>query len=109
VEVLHKLYEDDISIATSVKVFAALDLSRHAAPKILGREPFFFASLFMHAIVMDLASPDVSGAALQASSERIGAYCHWLNDVILASGVAVEVLEETWYQLICSPLGSQIK
>lgn len=103
VDTLRKLYGHDVSTEVSGKIFAALDLSRHAAPKVLGREPLFFTSLFIHAITSEPVS-DAGGVAIRPPSDQALEYSHWLETVIIGSGVAYEVVEEAWYHLVRYPL-----
>lgn len=102
-DALRHLYENDVSTEVGGAIFATLDLSRHAAPRILGREPFFFTSLFLHAIMPELA-PESADAPIELPSVEAVEYSAWLNRVMLESGVAQEVIEEAWYQLVRYPL-----
>ncbi len=103
IDTMRTLHEHDVSTETSAKVFAALDLSRHIPPKALGREPMFFTSLFIHAITTDPVLT-IDDKAIQPPSDEALEYSHWLNEVILESGVLYEVLEEAWYRLVRYPL-----
>jgi tetratricopeptide (TPR) repeat protein len=102
-DALRHLYKNDVSTEVGGAIFATLDLSRHAAPRILGREPFFFTSLFLHAVMPELA-PESGDAAIELPSVETVEYSEWLNRVMLESGVAQEVIEEAWYQLVRYPL-----
>jgi len=102
-EAFRVLHTHDASLETSAVIFAALDLSRHAASRILGREPHFFSALFLHAI-MPGSDAEPTGVAMDYLSDDAPKYPEWLSEVILASGVAPEVVEEAWYQLLRYPL-----
>ena len=96
---LYRLYKENVPIDTGATVFAKLDLSRHAGALVWGNEPSLFASLFIHAITVDLPSNEFEHQG-KLPSERLLDYSHWLNQVILRSGVPFEVIDEAWYQLI---------
>lgn len=99
-DTLRKLHEHDIPIDVSADIFAALDLSRHGAPRVLGRESLFLVLLLLHAITTAPNSSAVN-TTIQGPSDQNLDYLHWLNKVILRSGVAHELVEEAWYQLVC--------
>lgn len=98
-DLLRQLYEHDISVKDSSTIFSALDLSRHAAHRILGREPSFFASLFLHTIMPNVRS-NSSDATIQLSSDEASVYSEWLIELIIASGTNLAIIEESWYQLV---------
>ncbi|MGB0384392.1 MAG: tetratricopeptide repeat protein [Ardenticatenaceae bacterium] len=101
---LHRLYEYDVSIETSANIFAILDISRHASSQLLGREPMFLSSLFTRTWESEV----VHALAQQGGFKRVSKYIFWLSEIILASGIGFEVIEEAWYQLFrmaLSPLG----
>lgn len=96
---LHELYERNISTTIAAKVFSALDLSRHATNRVLGREPLIFTLFLLDVILRQSATRKEDRLESSLLTQQALPYSHWLNGVLLESGVELELLEEAWYQL----------
>ncbi|MBD3293793.1 MAG: hypothetical protein GF393_12790 [Armatimonadia bacterium] len=98
---LRELYDNNFSPKVAAEIFALLDLSRYVPHTHIGREPFLVSVILLSAVIAERIS---KGTISLRSSEQTLQYYHWLNTVVLQSGVPFEVMEEAWYQLIRSPI-----